>query len=127
MSDTPCRSGKLNFPLQVDQLAAIMAGRLFPLLSLLSLFLASAAGASDAAAHGAADVHAAPTTTPIKSCCTGGVVYADCFGFQPGKLTTSIQAALNCTTAHTVVIKNMGWPWIVAPPGKYATKVRKTP
>lgn len=49
--------------------------------------------------------------------CCKEVAHADCWGFTAGEdSTTSIQAAIDCTLAHTVVVKNMsGGPWIVAP------------
>jgi hypothetical protein len=50
--------------------------------------------------------------------CCAAVTFADCFGFKAGgDSTTSIQSALDCPAAHTVIVKNMGSPWIVAPPG----------
>ena len=104
------------------------------LVALLAALLAASAASLDAgadkqgvhdtaaAAGDDADDAAAASVPTAASCCTSGVVHADCFGFQPGKATASIQAALNCTTAHTVIVKNMGSPWIVAPQGKYADK-----
>ena len=50
------------------------------------------------------------------SCCQA-VAHADCWGFTPGRdATASIQAAIDCPLAHTVVVKDMGAPWVVAPP-----------
>ena len=49
--------------------------------------------------------------------CCQGVAHASCWGFTPGgDSTASIQAAIDCPLAHTVVVPDMGSPWIVAPP-----------
>ena len=53
--------------------------------------------------------------TKDKQCCAGGVVYADCWGFGAGQDTQSIQSAIDCKNAHTVIVKDMGSPWIVSP------------
>ena len=57
-----------------------------------------------------------PPGAPPSHCCAGrGVVYADCWGFAPGAdSTASIQAAIDCG-ASTVVVRDMGAPWIVSP------------
>eukprot|EP01051_Picozoa_sp_SAG22_P013366 SAG22_NODE_1488_length_4314_cov_7.901779_1_plen_265_part_00 len=49
-------------------------------------------------------------------CCAGrSVVYADCWGFAPGAdSTAALQAAIDCG-ASTVVVRDMGAPWIVSP------------
>ena len=52
----------------------------------------------------------------VDPCCKE-VAHADCWGFTPGAdATASIQAAIDCPLAHTVVVKNMGSPWIVGLP-----------
>ena len=49
--------------------------------------------------------------------CCQQVAHADCWGFTPGADSSSaIQAAIDCPLAHTVVIKNMGTPWVVGLP-----------
>ena len=49
--------------------------------------------------------------------CCKEVALADCWGFTAGEdSTASIQAAIDCPLAHTVVVRNMSGPWIVAPP-----------
>ena len=59
-----------------------------------------------------------PGPPPPSHCCAGrDVVYADCWGFAPGAdSTASIQAAIDCG-ASTVVVRDMGAPWIVSPHG----------
>jgi hypothetical protein len=48
--------------------------------------------------------------------CCKEVALADCWGFTAGEdSTASIQAAIDCPLAHTVVVRNMSSPWIVAP------------
>ena len=50
--------------------------------------------------------------------CCAEVAFAHCFGFTPGAdSTASIQSAIDCPAAHTIVVKDMGSPWIVAPRG----------
>lgn len=53
----------------------------------------------------------------IRQECCQAIAYADCWGFRPGAdSAASIQAAIDCPLAHTVVVKNMGTPWIVGLP-----------
>ena len=57
-----------------------------------------------------------PQKTEDTDPCCQAVAHADCWGFTAGKdSTASIQAAINCSLAHTVVVKDMGSAWIVAP------------
>ena len=57
------------------------------------------------------------TPGPAPHECCQAVAHADCWGFTPGRdATASIQAAIDCPLAHTVVVKDMGAPWVVAPP-----------
>eukprot|EP01050_Picozoa_sp_SAG11_P040562 SAG11_NODE_17706_length_511_cov_0.747573_1_plen_97_part_10 len=65
--------------------------------------------------HVLAIVLAAAAPSGSRSCCAE-VTYADCYGFHPHDSTASIQAAIDCPLAHTVVVRSMGPPWIVAPP-----------
>ena len=64
-----------------------------------------------------------PGPPPPSHCCAGrDVVYADCWGFAPGAdSTASIQAAIDCG-ASTVVVRDMGAPWIVSPHGASGKK-----
>jgi hypothetical protein len=56
------------------------------------------------------------TDNSANPCCQA-VALADCWGFAAGEdSTASIQAAIDCPLAHTVVVRNMSGPWIVAPP-----------
>jgi hypothetical protein len=62
---------------------------------------------------------------PLKSddveCCTAAqsVAVASCWGWSTGNAsqnTHAIQSALDCPTAHLVIVPKMTGPWIVAPP-----------
>ena len=54
---------------------------------------------------------------PAGGQCCQKVAHADCWGFRPGAdSAASIQAAIDCPLARTVVVKNMGTPWIVGLP-----------
>ena len=53
----------------------------------------------------------------INNPCCQPVAHADCWGFHPGvDAAPSIQAAIDCPLAHTVIVKDMGTPWIVGLP-----------
>jgi hypothetical protein len=57
-----------------------------------------------------------PPAGVVDPCCRE-VAHAECWGFNPGgDSTASIQAAIDCPLAHTVVVANKSSPWIVAPP-----------
>jgi hypothetical protein len=54
---------------------------------------------------------------PAAGQCCQKVAHADCWGFRPGAdSAASIQAAIDCPLARTVVVKNMGTPWVVGLP-----------
>ena len=75
-------------------------------LLLLLLLQQPSSSISAAGAHGG-----------ISNPCCQPVAHADCWGFRPGvDSAASIQAAIDCPLAHTVVVKNMGTPWIVGLP-----------
>jgi hypothetical protein len=51
--------------------------------------------------------------------CCGAVAVASCFGWSATNATVNtaaIQAALDCSLAHTVIVPKMPGPWIVEPP-----------
>ena len=69
----------------------------------VTLLLAAAAGA--------------PQHKTVTDPCCQAVAHADCWGWTAGAdSTASIQAAIDCPLAHTVVVANKSSPWIVAPP-----------
>ena len=75
-------------------------------MSILVLLLLS--GATVAAAQG--------RQQPPMKACTGGVVFAECFGFNATDGTAALQAALDYAPAHTVWVRNVsGRPWVVRP------------
>ena len=51
------------------------------------------------------------------ACSEGGVLYADCLGFDPDDATDALQRALNASdlTVHQVVVRKMASPWTVRP------------
>ena len=64
---------------------------------------------------------AAEDSSEIDPCCQE-VAHAACWGFIPGRdSTASIQAAIDCPLAHTVLVQNMASPWIVSPPHEPAS------
>ena len=68
------------------------------------------------------------TVAHLNAACCGAVAYADCWGFTAGQAaTTSIQSALDCQAAHTVVVRNMGSPWIVTPDTVVIPRADKPP
>ena len=58
-----------------------------------------------------------PHPTESSACSEGGVLYADCLGFDPDDATDALQRALNASdpTVHQVVVRKMASPWTIRP------------